>query len=836
MAERSGVAVCMKLLVGATLLACLFSLHAEEVIVSGRVVDETRKPVPGIRIIVALASAPQSRDSESEAISDTSGQFTLRLAPGSYQLSAEGEGFFALRGQRLDVVESTNSLEVMVSRVRQTSESVNVTATLPPVDVQGTTMTRGVSDRQILEIPYPSTRNFRNALRIVPGIVQDQGGNLHFDGAMENQVMYSLNGFNVGNPVTGRLTTRLPVEAVRSLDYSSGRYSPEFGKGSAGTLAIQTTSGDDRFRYSLTNFIPGIETQTGFHIGTWSPRFAISGPIRRGRAWFSETIDAEYNQAVIPDLPAGENRTTRVRGGSVLHSQVNLTPTHLLFVDFLNGYENAPRQGISALDPRSTSVDRGSTQLFWSIKDQVYWRRGFIFETGFAQSRGRGYERPQGDDFYVITPNGRGGNYFVHSTQWSQRDQFLFNTYLPSFEFAGVHHLKIGFDADRLDFRQQAQRTGYEHYDSKGRMLSRTTFAGNGSLRLRNTELSSYITDAWDIGSQVRLEYGLRQDWDALVRRILISPRIGAAWAPSRWRSTRIAAGYAVTYDASNLAIFSRPMDQYGVTTSYGVDGTSVLGPAVTLFRAPANGRRAPRYQNWTFGVEQQLPARIRLSFSFLRRRGLDGFTYASDSSSLTALTPADTAAYLGSGVDAMYVLTNLRRDTYDSASVTLHQPFGKEYEWMLNYTRSRALSNAVIDISIDQPFEVRDNLGRLSWDAPNRLLSWGYLPTGRRNWALAYLLDLRSGFPFSVQSQTGEIIGGVNSRRFPTNCDLNLHIERRFKLGRHRFAIRAGVNNVTNSLNATGVNNVIDSPNFLAWYGREGRHAVFRLRWLNKE
>ena len=172
-----------------------------------------------------------------------------------------------------------------------------------------------------------------------------KAGNLHFDGAMENQVMYSLNGFNVGNPVTGRLTTRLPVEAVRSLDYSSGRYSPEFGKGSAGTLAIQTTSGDDRFRYSLTNFIPGIETQTGFHIGTWSPRFAISGPIRRGRAWFSETIDAEYNQAVIPDLPAGENRTTRVRGGSMLHGQVNLTPTHLLFVDFLTGYENAPRSG-----------------------------------------------------------------------------------------------------------------------------------------------------------------------------------------------------------------------------------------------------------------------------------------------------------------------------------------------------------------------------------------------------------------------------------------------------------------------------------------------------------
>jgi hypothetical protein len=27
----------------------------------------------------------------------------------------------------------------------------------------------------------------------------------------------------------------------------------------------------------------------------------------------------------------------------------------------------------------------------------------------------------------------------------------------------------------------------------------------------------------------------------------------------------------------------------------------------------------------------------------------------------------------------------------------------------------------------------------------------------------------------------------------------------------------------------------VIDSPDFLRYYGREGRHAVFRLRWLKQ-
>ena len=174
------------------------------------------------------------------------------------------------------------------------------------------TSERRLTGRQLIDIPYPATRDFRNALRMMPGVLRHPGGALTFDGGMENQVYFTLNGFNVSDPITGRFSTRMPVEAVRSVSYSSGRYSPEFGKGSAGALAIQTTNGEDRFRASATNFVPGIDTDKGLHIGTWSPRVNISGPIRRGRAWFSESVDAEYSVAVIPDLPKGQDRTTRL--------------------------------------------------------------------------------------------------------------------------------------------------------------------------------------------------------------------------------------------------------------------------------------------------------------------------------------------------------------------------------------------------------------------------------------------------------------------------------------------------------------------------------------------
>jgi hypothetical protein len=94
-------------------------------------------------------------------------------------------------------------------------------------------------------------------------------------------------------------------------------------------------------------------------------------------------------------------------------------------------------------------------------------------------------------------------------------------------------------------------------------------------------------------------------------------------------------------------------------------------------------------------------------------------------------------------------------------------------------------------------------------------------------------MLEARSGFPFSLHTEDGQVAGNVNTHRFPVNVVLNLHAERLMKFRQYRFALRAGFNNFTNHRNPTAVNSVIGSPRFLSFYGNEGRHLVFRLRWL---
>jgi hypothetical protein len=187
--------------------------------------------------------------------------------------------------------------------------------------------------------------------------------------------------------------------------------------------------------------------------------------------------------------------------------------------------------------------------------------------------------------------------------------------------------------------------------------------------------------------------------------------------------------------------------------------------------------------------------------------------------------------------MEQQFTLTNARHDQYDAAQVIVHQAVGGRYEWMASYTRSRTHSNEVLDPSLEQTLLLGpNNAGPLPWDAPNRFLSWGYLPTWWKNWAVAYLFEERTGFPFSIQHDNGQLIGAPDTYRYPDYFNLNLHLEWRFHLRKYRFAIRGGVDNLTNHRNPTVVNNiagVAELPDFLR---SEGRHYQARLRWLGKE
>jgi hypothetical protein len=781
--------------------------------IRGHVLDENNAPVANAEVTVRY----ESRDVIT--FSDPTGAFTVPVPQsGDYAVRVTSPGFFELNERNLHFDTGVNELTLVLNRVRENSESLKVSAISPNIEMDKSASEQRLESPELLEIPFRDS-TFQNSMRILPGVTQDNGGDIHVNGGAPDQAYYSLDGFNISDPLSGTFESRLGVEAVQSMTVSSGSVSAEYGKGTAGVVALNTTMGDDRFRYSAINFFPGFEYRKRPILGSWTPRFNLSGPLEKGKIWFSDSLTAQYAKDVVSGLPAGQDESSSWRYSNIFRAQINLSPSNILYAGFLVNQSAAVRDGLGALDPPPTTTDQRSHQLFFDVKDQLYFGHGSLLEYGYASNRTYGREIPQGNDFYIFTPFGNSGNYFVNSRLRGSRDQFLANYFLPSFTWAGGHQIKAGIDIDRRGYWQDINRTGFLDYGVGNVLVREVMFTGNGRVGESNYEASVYVEDSWRLRPQLLLELGLRADWDQILHNWNTGPRFGFAWAPFGLEHTKISGGYGLLYDQTNLSLFARASDQVPVSTFYGLPGEAPY-TSIATFVIGARHLDSPRSQNFNLGVEQQFPNGLFTSIRAISRRGSHGLSYFETT---------------GLANDAVYSLLDQRRDSYDAMEFTARHHVHKRYEWLASYTRSRAVSNAVLDLSADQPLIVTNNYGHVPWDAPNRFLSWAFLPTGFKNWSLMYLFEWHSGFPYSVHDEQGLVIGGVDAARFPDFVELNLAIERQLEYRGQRWALRLGVNNILGRLNPNVVNNDVNSPQFGQFFGGQRQTIALRIRWLGK-
>jgi hypothetical protein len=785
--------------------------------VSGHVASDTGNPIPN----AAVVAVHRESAAEVRVLTDPTGAFSAVFpGPGEYAVSAEATGYFALKDQAVTLAAGENELNLMLAPVREFADAVDVHATTNSVELDTTRHQETLNGAELLNIPFPAAESLKNSMRILPKVVQDSLGNIHPAGGSENQALYVLDGFDVGDPLTGRFDSRLSIESVQTMSLETGLFPAEYGKAAAGILTLDTKTGDDRIRYSATNFVPGVENRKGWRIGTWNPRGNISGPVRRGRIWFSDSFTGQYAQTVVDELPPGHDTSTGLRYENFAKVQANLTPRNILTAGFLATWWSSDLNGLGPLDPAQTTTDQRARQWFGYVKDQFYMSEGALIEFGYAGNRTFSRTSPQGDALYLFTPQGRGGNYFVNGDQNASRDQFLTNAFLPSFHLLGTHQIKTGIDLDHLGYSQNMLRTGYEYITAADLPVRRVMYGGSGALESTAFEASGYAQDSWRARENLLVETGVRWDWESLISTWSASPRVGVAWTPPGLHDTKISGGFAITRDAPNLILFTRPMDQYPIAYLYPPYGDPAI-PQVSRYYNPGRGFSSPRNTNWSAAIDHRLSSSMFLRLEALRRRGVDGLTYSEST--------------LSSGAETIYVLGNRRADSYDSVGMTVRQSLAREYGWMANYTWSRARSNAVLDVSADSAVIVSDNAGPLPWDAPHRLLGWAYVPTFWKNWAIASLVEYHTGFPFSVVNEAGGIVGTPNSYRYPQFFELNLSVERKFEFHRQRWAARAGWVNITNHRNYNTVNNDINSAEFMSFSGGQSRAFNFRFRWLGK-
>src|SRR5437773_2331963 len=722
------------------------------------VIDENGVAVPAARVLISSPQLPGLR-----CETDFAGRCRfLNLPAGTYRIHVEKQDYYSLTLSSMQFPATAN-LEMTLSHQQEVREVVNVVESPPAIDPAQISSVEKLSGLDIVNIPYPDTRDYRKVLNFIPGVVNDISGQPHIAGSETYQTLALLDGFNVSQPANGQLSARISTDAFRSIDVETTRIPAEYGKGSAGVLALNTGIGNDRYRFIASNFTPSFQTKKGFALDSIGPRITFSGPVRKGKMWFFDAIDGEYDNNLVVSrlLPKGAETDTVWRVSNLAKAQTNLSSRNILTTSILVNHLDDPHAGLSPQNPIPAPPSDIESVYVASVKDQHYFSAGELLEGGVGFDQYNLALTPLGTLPYVLSPQMAEGNYYLSSHTLARRWQVLSNLYLPPHPWHGRHEIKVGVDFDWLSYAAEFTRRPISFWrqsppppmpcplDTTGtpvvpsRCSRYSTFAGGALSKIYNLESSAYAQDRWLISNRLLIEPGLRFDWDQIVRDVLVSPRLAGTYVFDNEGNTKVSAGIGIVYN-------------------------------------PPSGAPAGRF-----------------------------------------------------------LLQNTRNDRYHSFHIELRHSFRESYMVMGSYTRSQLRSNQVLDFNVDNPLLSSQAPGPYPWDVPNRVLSWGLLPFFKlpilHKVDLAYSVEARSGFAFSVINSQQHLVEAPGSRRFPAYFSLNTHLEKRFRFLGAYWAVRGGFNNITGHGNAAFVNNNIDSPQRFTFADSGGRAFTTRIRFLGR-
>jgi len=783
------------------------------------VVDENGQAVEGAQVTITELGAEPAR-----LWTDYAGNCAYALRQGEpYRITVEKAGFY--KADESGVDPNLSGVRVVIAHEQIVRQQVNVTASTPGIDIQQVSDQSAMNTPEIVNIPYPTSRDIRNLLPFNPGVVQDETGQVHVAGSETWETLDTMDGFDIRAPEGGSLSLRVSTDAVRTIDAETTRYPVEFGRATGGVIAFYTGMGDNKFRFNATDFIPSFRDLNGIRFDQFVPRFTFSGPLKRDHAWWYDGVETEWDNIYISELPANADTDELVRGSNLLKAQENITAANILTGGLLYNNYHSPYDGISSLVPQESTVKQNTIAWFPYVRDQQSFGHGALLDLGLGfVSIGDGYE-PHGSAPYEYTPEQTEGSYFENLSGRSQRLEGTATLYLPPRQWLGRHDVKAGLDVDHIAYDQRQTRMPVSYLREDGTLERQSVFATAPAFTMHNGEIGAYVQDRWQPAKGWMVEPGLRFDWDEIVRKPLAAPRLALVYAPPGDKNTtKISAGIGLYYEHTYLYDLAQTYAGARYDTYYEADGVTPTGLAEeTEFTANDALLNAPRALNWSVGVERKLPWAINAGANFIEKRTTNVFTFANESG---------TAALAGD-----YLLTNRREDRYSSEEFDARKLFGNDYTVYVSYTHSSARTNAALDyLPTPSPLGAQQS-GPLPWDVPNRVISWGWLPVPfawlRKRWDFVYLLDEHTGFPYTAVNATQEVVGAAGGQRFPDFMNFSPGLEWKFHFRGQYWGLRGVMQNATNSADPAVVNDVVDSPEFGTFSELQGRAFTARIRLI---
>ena len=549
------------------LLALPVMAHAQEAVFTGTVTDSTGAVLPG----VTVTAVHEATGNRFVAVTDERGIYRMPARVGSYQLTAELQGFSTVTRTGLALlVGQTIAVDVQMAP-SSVQETVTVTGEAPLLNVATSSLGGNVDPRQMQELPAQG-RNWMSLAMLAPGSrMTNPTGTTPLpdrNQGEQREFQFSLDGQNVAGELGYGGQPRYSQESIAEFQFISNRFDATQGRSSGVQVRAITRSGAN----TLSGSVRGNFRDSSFNarnpvlnrvvpIDNQQLAFTVGGPLRRDLLHYFGHFEYEREpRASVWNTPFPafnielDGKQTVKMGGVRLDYQLSPQTRMMgkysearVWQPFGVGNQNHPAETGSHSDLNreyllqftqvigsraANEIKGGKTRYIFRDANLTtwnnHWQRGIGVTTGSPRITFTGF---------TIA-----GNRFFprHGAQdiWMVRDDFTF-----SYEMRGRHDLRAGGE--------------YQSYIDDGNNCQSCMGiidARNGPLpspdQLQAWFPDAFNADTWNLAAISPLvrtyDIGIGDYTTHDVR-----PQI-AAWVQDDWRvSQRLTFNLGVRYDIS---------------------------------------------------------------------------------------------------------------------------------------------------------------------------------------------------------------------------------------------------------------------------------------------
>ncbi|HEY2118864.1 MAG TPA: TonB-dependent receptor [Candidatus Acidoferrum sp.] len=247
----------------------------------GTITDPSGAAVPNAKVV----ATNEATGVRSETASDAAGGFlfpTLSIGVYKIEISAQAFQTTVLSGLKLDVASTvTKNVEL---RLGQNSQTVEVTAVEPLVDVSSNTMGQVIDDKTVQQIPL-NGRHFTDLSLLTPGTItppangflsaplRGQGSfGINTAGQREDTTNWLVNGVNLNDNVQNQITFQPPIATLAEYKIDNSSFPAQYGRNSGAIVNLATRSGTNEIHGELFEFFRNndLDARNFFNVATSS--------------------------------------------------------------------------------------------------------------------------------------------------------------------------------------------------------------------------------------------------------------------------------------------------------------------------------------------------------------------------------------------------------------------------------------------------------------------------------------------------------------------------------------------------------------------------------------